>query len=415
MQPTSQQKSPNRRPGGRARNGNQKTYASENDLPRYRLDSSAHPSTPQKGASGGDQSLRSNSTGQKQRNKNSNNNSGKKPRHKNGPLSPGSSRGNRQSPSVPSKQASAPIFAGSTFHASPAPSALPIPSFLSKPEVDSPTVKPTSSPEPVTNSAATESDEAGPPSPLPVPVSRTEESPLELFFRADRAEKARTRRASSANIDATPTSPFVLGREPPQERSAPPNPIEPHAARCPQYPKRPSAVGISANELDGNPGQPVGPAFSTPYQERMRAALRHPSSTQTTPTTIRNQDISSHLDSPSALKRYLFTGRLGLDGETPAPLATPPKQPFHEHTEPIANSVKQFKPPDQHQAAPQHRLPRGMFPASVLTANSQSGQPPAPPTHAQLTSYRSEQLVAMEDGLKRILNLDPSNQSLPLR
>ncbi|KAI1781472.1 hypothetical protein F4818DRAFT_38687 [Hypoxylon cercidicola] len=404
MQSVTQQKqTPNRRQGGRTRsNPHQKTYASENDVPRHRPDLLASPSTPQKGASGGDQSLRANSTGQKQRNRN---NSGKKPRHKNGALSPGQNKANHQTPAHQSKEASAPIFAGSTFHASPAPSALPIPSFLSK-AVDCPGPKATSSPEQGLSSPSTESDEASPPSPTSVP--RTEESPLEFFFRADRAEKARTRRASSTHVDAIAIGPFLLPHESPKELSTPKS-IEPHTARRPQYPKRSTVIGISANELDGNPGQPVGPAFSTPYQERIRAARSHQNAAQTTPTMLptmlRNQDLNSRLNSPEAqaLKRYLHTGRLSSDDEQPQQLPTPSKQSSQERPQPA------------HARAPQHHLPRGMFPVSVLTANAQSSQSSVPPARAQLTQYRPEQVLAMEDGLKRILKLDSSTRSLPLR
>ncbi|KAI4868907.1 hypothetical protein F4820DRAFT_76158 [Hypoxylon rubiginosum] len=401
MQPTTQQKqTPNhRRPGGRTRNNpHQKTYASENDLPRYKPNALANPSTPQKGIPGADQSVRANSTGQKQRNRN--NNSGKKPRHKNGNVSPGLNKANRQTPILQSKEKSAPIFAGSTFHASPAPSALPIPSFLSKAEVDSPSPKVTSSPEQGLSSPSVESDEASPPSPTSVP--RTEESPLEFFFRADRAEKARTRRASSSNIDAIATGPFPPPYDSPRE-SGTPKPIEPHTARRPQYQKHSTVIGISANELDGNPGQPVGPAFSTPYHERIRAARSLQNPVQTTPTMLRNQDLSSRLNSPEVLKRYLFTGRLSSDDEQPQQLPTPSKQSSRDHSKPAYGYV------------PQHRLPRGVLPVSALTANAQISQSSAPPAHAQLTPYRSEQLLAMEDGLKRMLKLDSSTQSLPLR
>ncbi|XXG96693.1 hypothetical protein Hte_002983 [Hypoxylon texense] len=424
MQPTAQQKQTpsHRRPGGRTRNSaHQKTYASENDLPRFKPDALANPSTPQKGASGAEQSLRANSTGQKQRNRN--NNSGKKPRHKNGNVSPGLSKANRQTPILQSKETSGPIFAGSTFHASPAPSALPIPSFLSKAEVDSPSPKATSSPEQGLSSPSTESDEASPPSPTSVP--RTEESPLEFFFRADRAEKARTRRASSSNVDATAIGPFSPPNESPRESGTPSKPVESRTARRPQYQKHSTVIGISANELDGNPGQPVGPAFSTPYQERIRAARSNQNSAQGTPTMLRNQDRNSRFNSPEVLKRYLFTGRLSSDDEQPQQLPTPSKQASRDHSKPnygYGQQPSMLSKPSSHESSkpaygrfPSQCLPRGVLPASVLTANAQSSQSSAPPAHAQLTPYRSEQLLAMEDGLKRMLKLDSSTQSLPLR
>jgi hypothetical protein len=93
--------------------------------------------------------------------------------------------------STPAKNQGA--YAGPTFHASPAPSALPIPKFLSrsvpaKSRMDPPTPPPEDS-----------SDSNGSPSPLaaspsrasiPIP-SRNHDSPLDLLFKADRAERAK--------------------------------------------------------------------------------------------------------------------------------------------------------------------------------------------------------------------------------
>jgi hypothetical protein len=92
-------------------------------------------------------------------------------------------------------------YAGPTFHASPAPSALPIPKFLSrsvpaKSRMDPPTPPPEDS-----------SDSNGSPSPLaaspsrasiPVPP-RNHDSPLDLLFKADRAERAKHFNGSPAS------------------------------------------------------------------------------------------------------------------------------------------------------------------------------------------------------------------------
>lgn len=78
-------------------------------------------------------------------------------------------------------------YAGPTFHASPAPSSLPVPKFFSK-----------SVPANAGNSslqARLEGESDGNSSTDEIPampeVSQREESPLDFFFRADRAEKAR--------------------------------------------------------------------------------------------------------------------------------------------------------------------------------------------------------------------------------
>ena len=83
-------------------------------------------------------------------------------------------------------------YAGPTFHASPAPSALPIPKFLSR------SVPAKTAPGPPTPPPDNSSDSANSPSPSPSPSrapiavpARHEDSPLDMLFRADKAERAK--------------------------------------------------------------------------------------------------------------------------------------------------------------------------------------------------------------------------------
>jgi hypothetical protein len=82
-------------------------------------------------------------------------------------------------------------YAGPTFHASPAPSALPIPKFLSR-SVPAKTAGSPPTPPPDNSSG---SDTASPtPSPSRAPIAipaRHEDSPLDMLFRADKAERAK--------------------------------------------------------------------------------------------------------------------------------------------------------------------------------------------------------------------------------
>ncbi|KAJ4302927.1 hypothetical protein N0V90_001818 [Kalmusia sp. IMI 367209] len=89
-------------------------------------------------------------------------------------------------------------YAGPTFHASPAPSALPIPKFLSK------SVPPKTHSGPPTPPPEEGSDSGSSPSPSPsrgsIPIpSRHQNSPLDMLFKADRAERAR-------NVNCSPLS-----------------------------------------------------------------------------------------------------------------------------------------------------------------------------------------------------------------
>ncbi|KAI1468192.1 uncharacterized protein F4812DRAFT_358001 [Daldinia caldariorum] len=387
-----QKHTPNRRrQGGRSRNTpKQTTYASENDVPRRKSGHNGSPSTP---ISEGVEAFRASSTSQKPRSKKKKNGN-KQPRPNDSIVSPGQNNPECSSPS-------APIFAGSTFHASPAPSALPIPSFLNKFEPSSPRVQVSSSPEQELSCTTSDSDEASSPS----PTARATESPLEFFFRADRAEKekAKARRASaSVHAPMINLSPLSSSHQSPKDVSAFSVDITPSQTRRPHYHKRATVLGISSEELDGNPGEPVGPAFSTPYQERMRAARSNQSSARSTNKVLQTQDFGYSDD----LKRYLFTGRLGGNEEPSQQPPSPSNQAAQHHSPQHRKPFEQARSA-QCQSPPRH-LPRGMFPMSVLTASAQNGQPTTPPVDAQPTPCHSNEVTVMEDELRRILKLNPS-------
>ncbi|KAK8113261.1 hypothetical protein PG984_013787 [Apiospora sp. TS-2023a] len=368
-----------RRPG---RNGNtQKNYASENDAASYRQAYSDSPSTPQRLAVGDGLAVpNSQTTSQKQR-KHSH-----KGRSKNGAASPNLAHSNsvkqeRHSPSFPPNQI--PAFAGATFHHSPAPSALPIPSFLARTTSapDSPSQKkpvttgPSQEPSPPT----TDSEEDGLGSPL-APVPRNEESPLEIFFKAQRAEKtsSTSRRASSSNITAIPPGPFSPPHDSPKECQTVPRAAALPPQKRPTVARAPSS-GISSTELDGTPGKSLGPAFSTPYSERIKAARPSNNYGPASPTNARNFDA----DRSDALKRYLFSGG---NGGMQQP-QTPPRQ----------------QPTSAGSAQPPPKLPRGMFPASVLNGGGVKAQQAQSPSS---NTPSSEQMRFMEDSLRRVLKLD---------
>lgn len=99
-------------------------------------------------------------------------------------------------------------YAGPTFHASPAPSALPIPKFLSR------SVPAKIQSGPPTPPMEESSDSAGSPSPspspsrAPIPVpARHQDSPLDMLFRADKAERARNVTSSPVSISVSNARP----------------------------------------------------------------------------------------------------------------------------------------------------------------------------------------------------------------
>ncbi len=276
--------------------------------------------------------------------------------------SPGPAKPGRRTP--PQTAGAKPVaYAGATFHASPAPSSLPIPSFFAKSMPDSPGRREPGNVNQEPSPPASDSDVPSPPPPSSAPRAAREESPLDIFFRADRAEKERARRASSANALGHAPGPFSppLHARSPQENNSFPRGSGQQLGRRPPPPRDPlAAAGISATELDGTPGKPMGPAFATPYQERIKAARLAEKQAQL-PLRAFQQQQQVQSDRSDDLKRFLFGG-------------------------------KQLPSPEADQTRPQQT--RETAPASPpLDAAGGSGGDPA-------------RLRVMEDSLRQILKLD---------
>ena len=95
-------------------------------------------------------------------------------------------------------------YAGPTFHASPAPSALPIPKFLSRSVPAKARVGPPTPPPEDSSDSGSLSPSASPSrAPVAAPPHH-EQSPLDLLFKADAAE-----RANNQHRGAPPHNPFV--------------------------------------------------------------------------------------------------------------------------------------------------------------------------------------------------------------
>lgn len=346
---------PARRRQGRGggRSAGQKAYASENDAGM--LDMGQHqraPQTPDKTGSRtpGPQSTQA---GSKQRSKT-------KPKGKANQTSP---EGHQYGQSTPPPQHhrrgsmrsnAVPAFAGATFHASPAPSALPIPSFLSKTSSESPLGRSAVQPSPPVT------DNEAPTPTFSSSVPKSHESPLDFMFRAHKQEKARGSRDLSRDYDSA----------------------SPHPASAPRPSTLPRATpgssgGIDRDELDGSHGLPIGPAFSTPYQERINAARASRNGTiQPSGLNPGHQQQQQHQQPPQddpteALKRYLFGSGPSQNNAIQSPPSPSQPQQYHH----------QQHPHYQYQQ-PQH-------------------QPPAPAADG-----RSSNIHAMENDLRRILKLD---------
>lgn len=473
--PAQVKQTPNRRkPGAGNRRPNRKNYASENDVaktdPSFQPDF-AHrnnksnnngggggPTTPQKPQKNAVPSKSPAPVLQAASGKAGNRNNRNQP--SNNPTSPPAKSGRRTPPQTAGPKltgaaAAVSAFAGATFHASPAPSSLPLPSFFTKTNSPgTPSARPASGlsqqPSPpasdtelpsATATNGTSASSAGGRNPLfptggaRIPPPR-DESPLDLLFRADRAEKERNRRASSANLYGAPVGPF----SPPLQSQALadnanshtfPRDFAQHQQQQPQSTRRPgptlrtSSSGISAAELDGTPGQPIGPAFATPFQDRIRAARpaegKDPSgagapskfrdlAAGTAPSPFsgapNNQQpaAAGGDDRSEALKRFLFS-KTGAPASSSSahPTASAPTTPTRYPGPPGGVS----QPPMYGGSPYQNMYSTAPASGAPIHHGHPNGQPQASPNRPNGGSNGgSSNIAAMEDSLRQILKLD---------
>lgn len=269
-------------------------------------------------------------------------------------------------------------FAGATFHASPAPSALPMPSFFSR------TSSSPSAPRdavPIAQQPSPPATDTEVPSPYrPSPAANVKESPLDFMFRAHREERER-QRSDAGPADHSASTPPAFS----------PFAAIAKATASPQGrpgPARRTSHGISTEELDGTSGQPTGPAFSTPYQDRIKAAKAAPNHAspaqkpQTQPPQYQyqsqyQQPSTSQGDDPTeALKKYLFGG---------------------SHR-PASNST------------PEAAIPR----PAPFGANGQSPARMEYKTDGYHGHNNNNNIQAMENDLRRILKIDQGMDSSPV-
>ncbi|KFY42042.1 hypothetical protein V495_04697 [Pseudogymnoascus sp. VKM F-4514 (FW-929)] len=358
--------------------------------------------------------------------------------------------------SKPISTPNAAAYAGPTFHASPAPSALPMPSFFSKSVPESPSIKIADGRADESNSSS--NDSSPPPIVKAQMAGRPKESPLDFFFNADREEKARARSANSA------VGPF----QPPA--GPPPNDVRTPAQNSQGRHNNPKFAGGSASsmfamELDGTPGKPYGPAFSTPYSERIDAARSTPSLFNSPSASASHQKTT---DKSEALKSFLFSGQKqpaqsnGYSSEPPMPGPQSPTRNRSAAQQPASPSGPRnnsYSSPQQHRhngfpymndgsgygslprgtprtsglrqevtptKTPPERMDGSVFQnspsynfkensarrqAPVSNLNFNQGPPPnaaGSPSVSTPSHINNSDIRTMEDSLRRILKLEPS-------
>ncbi|KAB5570055.1 hypothetical protein GE09DRAFT_694535 [Coniochaeta sp. 2T2.1] len=421
-----------------ARSPANKAYASESDMPselQFPIElpnGNGSPfATPQKSASNSP-APQSQSQSAMARPKARN---GNKPRPKSGvaPSSPGPAKQYRKTPpnGMPIKPpaTNAPTaYAGATFHASPAPSSLPLPSFLPK-ALDSPLARDAgrASLQPSPPLSDSEAPTPRQTSALAREVSR-EDSPLDLFFKADREEKERARRASTANVNPPgPYSPPSNHAQYPQQPQTVPNKQPTILSRREMLTRNSSAGRISTTELDGTPGQPMGPAFSTPYHERLRAARSNGQQPERTPPTTQQSTNQPFAQFSSPMRQAptqpLSQQPSATNGNDPAEGLKrllgvgSPSPPVNSLSAP-ENSVpaqRLFSPPGpqaHHGPPPQQYPPQypqqysRQYPQQYPQQLPHMPQPSGDSLSPRSQSPKSQDIARIEDHLRNLLKLD---------
>ncbi|KAJ5414594.1 hypothetical protein N7509_001221 [Penicillium cosmopolitanum] len=187
-----------------------------------------------------------------------------------------------QASNTPAKDAA---YAGPTFHASPAPSALPMPSFFSKsyPESELPTTLETDSEEnePVSETTPSKPRAARPqpqqqsqPQTQSQPAAQHKPSPIDFLF-----EAAKRARNPDSNSLTSPEAAAARLRSPQTDSKA-------------LHGNSNNGGGIFAFEMGSPERSQIGPSFAPSYQDRMNAlrASSSPSHTQSQPSLNTMED-----------------------------------------------------------------------------------------------------------------------------
>lgn len=221
--------------------------------------------------------------------------------------SPGPARPGRRTPphSANNKSGSA-AFAGANFHASPAPASLPMPSFF-RVRSESATVNGrTKEPSP----PASDCDSPSPSQPATVPQVRRD---IDALFDADRAERERACRTSSANTAAAggPFSPPSEGRPGRNANYS----FDPIPLKLPLRPAQGGNSGSNGTAVSGPRPEP----FALPIHGNVRAA--GPSENKI-PQHVQRQGQATpqHLATPPRLdeRSEAVKRLLGISTGTPA-------------------------------------------------------------------------------------------------
>lgn len=256
-------------------------------------------------------------------------------------------------------------YAGPTFHASPAPSALPIPRFFSKsvPESDLPPTLETDS-----DNAETDADLESTPSkprPRPQPVDvGPRASPLDFLFKAAVQAKAKNTN--------TPDSPEATNR-----------------IRSPQTDSRVGSSnsnstpgGVFPFEMENSRPSQIGPSFAPSYQDRMNALRSSSSPSQPTDMTEEQRRIKTQ-----ELKHLLLNPR---PQKPPSSISPPHDAPGNYGPRPnINSSVPHYATPMRTTSEPPATLSSYGYSSQHQPVPDRAGRPPVSHPYVNGSHHRS--------------------------
>lgn len=280
-------------------------------------------------------------------------------------------KNNRKS-QTPGRSSATPsqAYAGPTFHASPAPSSLPMPKFLSKsvPEVNKGAgLSARLENEAIGGVFSPESSEG---SPMREKAERVqqyigEESPLDIFFKADREEKARARQTClrSPLLDDAEGGHLSTAAG---AASGSPSPLLDHTRHHSRHPTNGSANGLFPMELEDERSTSTVPQAKRPtLPTDLKRAISAPSDIITEPG---RDEAAKRNASSLALKKLLLTPqhkRPILESNS-----VPPSEGKKRHTPPVKESSGPFA---SSQAPPEIRILSRKQPASLPQLQKQFG------------------------------------------
>lgn len=288
-----------------------------------------------------------------------------------GTLSPQPSQPQRvtsqASSATPIKQA----YAGPTFHASPAASTLPMPKFFSKSmpsQAAASGLQARLEAEHEGSESSTSESERPPFPPSPAAPFAREQSPLDLFFNAHRAERARQHSSDIGLTASNSTSQLSLEQLGSGTPHTPPYP-RPSQPQSRQSNATPSGKEMFMMELDGagEHDESDVPGPRVPFKDRI-----NPTKAAAGPQPSMRDDETYRQAQSQALKKLLMT-----QPRSSSPLGL--------HTEPRHHSRQASAPFELHGSP-------GLARAT----------PPQPYNGQQRPDVRS-----MENDLRRMLKLDP--------